>query len=127
MANQVLVPRHVPKSPSAAPVRRNKLDFDADLGNARRLVRRHGKNLRFVPEWGKWIVWKNCRWEIDNDGAVMRLAKDTIEALYSEAVGSANEQKRTALLKHALRSQGKHGSKRWPMSRSIPKPNVRSG
>ena len=90
-------------------------------------MRRHGKNLRFVPEWGKWIVWKNCRWEIDNDGAVMRLAKDTIEALYSEAVGSANEQKRTALLKHALRSQGKHGSKRWPMSRSIPKPNVRSG
>ena len=69
-------------------------------------MRRHGKNLRFVPEWGKWIVWTNCRWEIDNDGAIMRLAKETVEAMYSEAVSSANVQRRTALLKHALRSQG---------------------
>ena len=106
MANQVLPTGHMPTSPSAAPARTKKVDFDTDLGNARRLVRRHGKNLRFVPEWGKWIVWKNCRWEIDNDGAIMRLAKETVEAMYSEAVSSANVQRRTALLKHALRSQG---------------------
>jgi hypothetical protein len=31
--------------------------FHTDLGNARRLVERHGENIRFIPEWQKWIVW----------------------------------------------------------------------
>src|SRR5262249_27513612 len=38
-------------------------DFHTELGNARRLVNRHGENLRFVAQWGKWIVWNNDRWE----------------------------------------------------------------
>lgn len=81
------------------------IDFHTDLGNARRLVSRYGKDLRFIPEWRKWIVWKDCRWEIDTDGAVMRLAKQTVEAMYSEAISLPNEQGRTALLRHALKSQ----------------------
>jgi hypothetical protein len=32
-------------------------DFHTDLGNARRFVRRHGENIRFIPEWQKWITW----------------------------------------------------------------------
>ena len=35
----------------------------------------------------------------------MRLAKQTVEAMYSEAISLPNEQGRTALLRHALRSQ----------------------
>jgi hypothetical protein len=80
-------------------------DFHTDLGNARRFVSRHGENIRFIPEWKKWIVWNGSRWEIDDDGAAMRLAKETVEAMYSEALGLANEQDRTALLKHAIKAQ----------------------
>jgi putative DNA primase/helicase len=80
-------------------------DFHTDLGNARRLVKRHGKNIRFIPEWGKWIVWNGSSWDIDNDGAVMRLAKDTVEAMYEEASKLASKTERDALLKHAIRSQ----------------------
>jgi putative DNA primase/helicase len=82
-----------------------EVDFNTDLGNARRLVKRHGKNIHFVPELGKWVVWCGSRWQIDNDGAIMRLAKETVEAMYSEAVGLANGNDRDALLKHAIRSQ----------------------
>jgi hypothetical protein len=28
-----------------------------DLGNARRLVARHGRDIRFVYEWHTWIIW----------------------------------------------------------------------
>jgi putative DNA primase/helicase len=80
-------------------------DLHTDLGNARRFVKRHGKNVRFVPEWQKWIVWNGSRWDIDNDGAVMRLAKETVEAMYEEASESASNAERDALLKHAIRSQ----------------------
>jgi putative DNA primase/helicase len=82
-----------------------KTDFHTDLGNARRFVDRYGKNIRFIPEWNKWIVWNVSRWEIDDDGAAMRLAKETVEAMYSEALGLANEQDRTALRTRALKSQ----------------------
>jgi putative DNA primase/helicase len=80
-------------------------DFHTDLGNARRFVKRYGENVRFVPELKKWMVWNESRWVIDNDGAVMRLAKETVEAMYAEALGLANEQERTALLKRAIKSQ----------------------
>jgi putative DNA primase/helicase len=87
-------------------------DLHTDLGNARRFVKRHGENVRFVPEWQKWIVWNGFRWEIDNDGAIMRLAKETVEAMYAEALGLANEQERTALLKRAIVKRSR-GSRRW--------------
>jgi putative DNA primase/helicase len=80
-------------------------EYHTDLGNARRFVKRHGENIRFVPEWRTWLVWNEYRWVIDTDGAVMRLAKDTVEALYPDALQSASNGDRDALLKHAIRSQ----------------------
>lgn len=49
-----------------------------DLGNCYRLVRRHGENIRYVAIWKKWLVWEGTYWQIDNSGAVERLAKDTV-------------------------------------------------
>jgi putative DNA primase/helicase len=80
-------------------------DLHTDLGNARRFVKKHGRDMRFVPEWVKWIVWNGSHWKIDNDGAAMRLAKETVEAMYPEALALANDGDRTQLLKHALKSQ----------------------
>jgi hypothetical protein len=79
--------------------------FYTDLGNARRLVRRHGENIRFIPEWQKWIVWSGNSWEIDNDGAVVRLAKETVVAMYSQALRIVDDSQRSALIKHAVKSQ----------------------
>src|SRR5207248_525205 len=33
-----------------------------DSGNARRLVSRHGDNLRYCFKWGAWLVWNGKRW-----------------------------------------------------------------
>ena len=76
-----------------------------ELGNARRLVRQHGQDLRFVPAWRNWLVWEDGNWRRDEDGGIMRLAKATAEAMIEEAVGINDPDKRSALLRHALASQ----------------------
>ena len=45
-----------------------------DVGNARRLVARHGSEIIHVPELG-WMVWDERRWLRDNAGSVLELAK----------------------------------------------------
>jgi putative DNA primase/helicase len=80
-------------------------ELHTDLGNARRLVARHGNNIRFVHEWHQWIIWEGTHWRIDADGAIMRLAKETVEALYAEAAKIDDEDKRKELRKHGLKCQ----------------------
>jgi len=83
----------------------SEIDFRTDLGNARRLVKRHGENIRYISEWGKWIIWRDGRWQIDDDGAIMRLAKETVEVTFFEAMHLGSKEERDALLKHAIKSQ----------------------
>ena len=80
-------------------------EFHTDLGNARRLIARHGTDIRFIPEWHNWSVWDGARWRVDDDGAVMRLAKENVESMYAEALRLSDVDKRTELLKHALKCQ----------------------
>jgi hypothetical protein len=76
-----------------------------DLGNAQRLVERHGTNLRYCFDSGKWLTWNRRSWIADNDGQVDRLAKDTIKSMYCEAGCSASISDRGKLAKHALKSE----------------------
>src|SRR6266567_3283338 len=82
-------------------------DFRTDWGNARRLTSRHGADIHYVAEWDTWIVWhdKSGRWEIDRDGAVTRLAEETVLAIFNEAMTLNNQTDRNELLRHAMRSQ----------------------
>ena len=76
-----------------------------DLGNARRLVHRHGRNLRYCWLWRKWLVWDGKRWVKDDTGEVYRLAKETVSSIYQEAAAAPNDQARKDLGKHATRSE----------------------
>jgi putative DNA primase/helicase len=76
-----------------------------DLGNAARLVHRHGRNLRYCWLWRKWLVWDGKRWVKDDTGEVYRLAKDTVASIYQEARSAPDDDTRKALGKHAMRSE----------------------
>lgn len=62
-----------------------------DLGNAERFVSQHGKRVRFVATWEKWLVWDGTRWRIDSTREVWRLAKKTVRAIYGEVAKLAKE------------------------------------
>jgi putative DNA primase/helicase len=76
-----------------------------DLGNAKRLVHRHGRNLYYCWPWRKWLVWDGQRWIKDDTGEVYRLAKETVAAIYQEASAAADDESRKAIAKHAMRSE----------------------
>ncbi len=75
-----------------------------DWGNAKRLVRLHGQDLRYCHLWGKWLVWDGRRWDKDSTAAVVRCAKDAVRNIYLEAAEELDEKRQKALAEHAIRS-----------------------
>ena len=76
-----------------------------DLGNAKRLVKKYGKNIRYCHKWRTWLVWDGKRWVRDHSGEAMRMAKDTIRSLYEEASISQDESTRKNLASWAIKSE----------------------
>ena len=66
-------------TPAAAP-RAGDDHHLTDLGNARRLVGRHGADLRYVHPWKSWHVWDGRRWTEDSTGEATRRIKETFGA-----------------------------------------------
>ena len=42
-----------------------------DSTNAARLIREHGRDIRYNAAWKKWIVWGGTHWELDEGGALI--------------------------------------------------------
>ena len=55
-----------------------------EIGNAARLIRHAGHQLRYVHAWGKWLVYIDGRWILDEkDALVTELAKGVSAALFT--------------------------------------------
>lgn len=76
-----------------------------DVGNAKRLVRVHGENLRYCHQLKKWLVYDGRRWQEDQTGEVFRFAKDTVTRIYSEAAATRDAAERKSIAAHAQRSE----------------------
>lgn len=76
-----------------------------DMGNARRLLIAHGPDLHYCHPLRRWFVWNGARWQQDETGEVVARAKDTIRKLYVEAANEDDDNRRKALVRHALRSE----------------------
>lgn len=76
-----------------------------DLGNAERLVARHGGDLRYCRRLRTWLVWDGTRWAEDTTGEVTRRGKDTVRAIYDELREVDDPDERKALARHAASSE----------------------
>ena len=76
-----------------------------DLGNARRLVERHGENMRFVATWNQWLIWDGRRWRRDTTAEAFRLAKETVASIYLEVLHSEESDERKEIVKWAVKSE----------------------
>ena len=71
-----------------------------DVGNAERLVARHGHELRSIAN--EWYVWETNRWVRDATGAAMRMTIETVRNIPREPVEASAI---ADLLSHALKSE----------------------
>lgn len=78
----------------------------SDLGNAERLVQRHGEDLHYTNAHG-WLIWDSTRWTRDPDGEVERRAKDAVRAIPEEIalLPDDADDERKRIMKHYLASQ----------------------
>ena len=99
----------VPPGPTSGAIPNiSQIHHLTDVGNGKRLVARHGRDLRYCHPWERWLVWDGHRWELDATDEISRRAKDTALSVYYEAatVAGDDDDRRKAIAKHAVRSEG---------------------
>ncbi|HEX3542783.1 MAG TPA: phage/plasmid primase, P4 family [Acidimicrobiales bacterium] len=102
--HEPLVDRRADLEIGVQPDRTRQLRTDA--GNANRLVAAYGEDLHWVPQWGCWLTWDGRRWQRDQKGRVVELAKTVAQALWDEALTETDDTERKAAVKWALQSEG---------------------
>jgi putative DNA primase/helicase len=80
-----------------------------ELGYARRLVDVYGESLRFVPAWGRWLVWDGMRWANDTSGQVARWQKLIARRQTNYALTIDDDKRRNTLLRAAHRGESSPG------------------
>jgi len=75
-----------------------------DLGNAERLIHRHGRDLRFNKAFG-WLAFDGKVWKTDDSGEVYRRMKETVRYIHSEAADVYSEAARMEERKAELARQ----------------------
>lgn len=99
--------RKGPRVPKRIPASAPETDDFAmtDLGNAERMARMHGEDIRFVKQWGRWLLWDGRRWATDDIDAIQRRAATTIRAIYTAAANEEDPDTRLALSEWAAKSE----------------------
>jgi putative DNA primase/helicase len=72
-----------------------------DLGNARRFARLFGADLRWVPEWNRWLRWLGTHWAPTAEDDVRQLTYRLSDHLREVACGTDDPVRRGALERHA--------------------------
>ncbi len=95
-------PLATPDGPTQAPA---FATATTDLGNAERLVKRHGEDLRYCEGLGGWFIWDSSRWMKDETEEVSRRANSVVKKIFLEAAETEDRDLQHELVDHAHRSQ----------------------
>jgi putative DNA primase/helicase len=77
-----------------------------DSTNASRLIREHGRNIRYNAAWKKWLVWNGRHWEIDEGGAsIQEKTLETVRNIYDELSKTHDYRERIEIEKYAMISE----------------------
>lgn len=83
-----------------------------DIGNAQRVIARHGRDIGYCFDWKQFLTWDGLRFVPDNTGAIVRFVKETqadfyrrIKLMIGQLADGNKEQAKAlqALLSHALK------------------------
>ena len=77
----------------------------SDLGNARRFVVMHQHHARFDCSSGLWLIWSGQRWKEDPDGEAVRMAKETVRAMFAELATIDDKEDRKKFFRFVIASE----------------------
>ena len=75
-----------------------------DVGNAERLIKAHGADVRFIPGQKRWLKWDRERWHYDTSGHVMEISKNVVRAIFIEAASCPDSEMILSISRHAKQS-----------------------
>jgi len=77
-----------------------------DATNAARLVREHGRDIRYNSAWKKWIVWNGRYWQTDESGALVHeKGLDMVRNIYDELLKTDDYRERIEIEKYGMLSE----------------------
>src|ERR1039457_4748836 len=76
-----------------------------DTGNAERLVKMFKDQIRFCPEWKRWLIWDGTRWKADYSREIRRCAKEAIRTFYAQVPRIRSDDIRKKAEAHARKSE----------------------
>jgi putative DNA primase/helicase len=77
-----------------------------DSTNAARLLREHGRDIRYLPAWKKWLAWNGTHWETDEGGALVHeKGLETVRNIYDDLLKTTDYRERMEIEKFAMISE----------------------
>jgi len=77
-----------------------------DSTNAMRLVKEHGRDIRYNAAWKKWVVWNGKYWEMDEGGVLIHeKGLEMVHNIYDELLKTADYRERIDIEKAAMMSE----------------------
>jgi len=77
-----------------------------DATNAARLIKEHGKDIRYNKAWKKWIVWNGKYWETDDSGALVHeKGLATVRNIYDDILKTDDHKERIEIEKYGMLSE----------------------
>ena len=87
-----------------------KIYNKTDSGNAHRLYDKFGDVIRYSYNRKKWFFWDNRKWQLDESGAIKKLADEICDDLYKEALLEQDEDLQKSAMKFAHKTES-HNNK----------------
>jgi len=78
-----------------------------ELGSAKEMVSSYGENIRYIPQFGKWLLWDGYRWCFDETGEVSRLAKANALSQYEKIAQLDDFNQRQQMSRFAAKSESR--------------------
>ena len=78
-----------------------------ELGSAQEMVSYYGDDIRYIPQFGKWLLWDGHRWCFDETGDVNRLAKANALSQYDKVAQLDDFNQRQRMSRFAAKSESR--------------------
>ena len=86
-------------------LKNGKVQF-TDSTNAGRLLAEHGKDIRYMAAWKKWVIWNGRYWQTDESGALIHeKGLETVRNIYDELSKTSDYRDRIEIEKYAMLSE----------------------